>query len=280
MRISGKKLCNSLKREFAATLPPVPYPLQILFAALLGVSFGSFGTMLLYRIPRGETFFGRSKCPQCGETLRWYDLIPVFSFLTLGGRCSHCGHAISWRYPFIEAVTALLFALVVAKHAMGPWVTLITLLLSGYSLLLIAFYDFETKRIPDVFVTVLFLAALLHQVCLLTEHPDIPLRAAFIGAAIPLAFFGGLWLLSHGGWIGSGDILLGAAMGLLLGFEMTFIALFFAYLMGAIAAFLLILLRLVDKDSTLAFGPFLASGTLLALLTGDAFLAQYQRLFF
>ena len=248
-----------------ATLHPVPYPLQILFTALLGVSFGSFGTMLLYRIPRGETLLGRSKCTHCEATLHWYDLIPVFSFLTLGGRCSHCGHAISWRYPFMEAVTALLFALIVAKHATGPWVTLALLLPGGYSLLLIAFYDFETKRIPDIFVAALFLIALLHQVFLLAEHPELPLRSAFTGAAIPFAFFGGLWLLSRGGWIGSGDILLGAAAGLLLGLQMTLIALFFAYLMGAIAAFLLILLRLVNKDSTLAFGPFLA---------------QYQRLFF
>jgi prepilin signal peptidase PulO-like enzyme (type II secretory pathway) len=260
-------------------LAVMPYSLQILFAALFGLSLGSFATVLLDRVPRNESILGRSNCPHCKHTLHFYDLVPIASFLLLGGACRSCKRMISWRYPVIEAITALLAALLVAHF--GPeeqWI-LPLLGIAVFAILLIAFYDFDTQRIPDVFIIVLFLSALLYRSVHATDVFGTGLHDAFLGLSLPFAFFGGLWVMSRGNWIGSGDVLLGASIGLLLGLKLTAIAILFAYIMGALAVAFLLSLRLVQRGATIAFGPFLASGALLALFTGDAFLRQYVRLF-
>jgi len=223
---------------------------------------------------------GRSQCTDCEHMLHWYDLVPIISFLLLGGHCHYCGARISWRYPFIEAVTAFLLTLVIIQADPAEWFAIPILVVAIFSLILIAFYDFETQKIPDVFIVVLLLSTLFYQTMLSDSAHPLVLRDAFLGAFIPFAFFGSMWVISRQQWIGSGDILLGIAIGLLLGVKLTLLALFFAYIMGAVAAILLIALRLVQKGSTLAFGPFLASGALLSLFVGEAFLVQYQHLFF
>lgn len=257
----------------------VPYPLQILFAALFGLALGSFATVLLERVPRNASILGRSACPACKHAIRWYDLVPIASFLLLGGACRTCKRTISWRYPVIEAVTALVAALLVAQFAHREEWLLPLLGLALFAVLLIAFYDFDTQRIPDLFISVLFLSALLYRSIHASDLDGAGLRDAFLGLALPFLLFGSLWAVSRGAWIGSGDVLLGASIGLLLGLRLTALAVLFAYIMGALAAALLLALRLARRGSTIAFGPFLASGAILALFTGDAFLRQYVRLF-
>src|SRR3989344_1923106 len=137
----------------------IPHTIFVVFAALLGLALGSFGTMLIHRVPRGETLLGRSRCPHCARTLRWYDLIPILSFFLLGGRCHACRRKISWRYPFIEATNALLFALLVSTRPLEPWWGLVLIAAATECLLLIAFYDFDTQKIPDIYIAILFLSA-------------------------------------------------------------------------------------------------------------------------
>jgi leader peptidase (prepilin peptidase) / N-methyltransferase len=252
------------------------HPLQIILIAMIGLSFGSFATMLLYRFPRNETIMGRSHCPLCTHTLRWYDLIPLLSFLLRGGKCHYCKKPISWRYPFTEAVTVLLLILLIMNVTVASSTEFLLLGIAVYSLMLIAFYDFETQSIPDVFVMLLLLSALAYRAAVSMNGSPLAMRDAFMGAAIPFFFFGGLWLMSNRRWIGSGDILLGIAIGVLLGTKLTLLALFFAYVMGACVAIILIMCRLAGRGSTMAFGPFLASGALLSLITGEAFLQRYE----
>ena len=160
------------------------------------------------------------------------------------------------------------------------WMTIPFLLLSVYCLILIAFYDFETQNIPDVFIMILLLSALLFQAVISTQGDALTMRDAFGGAAIPLLFFGTLWLLGREQWIGSGDILLGVAIGLLLGIERSIMAIFLAYIMGASVAVFLLLQGHVRRGSTMAFGPYLSAGALIALFVGADFLREYQILFF
>jgi len=257
----------------------IPHPLVIFFIVLVGLSFGSFGTMLLYRLPRGKSLLGRSACTACNHTLHWYDLVPIVSFLLLGGHCRYCNAHISWRYPCIETTTALLLTLLIIRIDPTEWMIALLLIISIFSLVLIAFYDFETQKIPDIFIVVLLLSALLYQSALSAQGNPDTMRGAFLGAAIPLFFFGSLWLISRRQWIGSGDILLGIGIGILLSWKLTILSLFFAYTMGAIAAMFLLILGVVKRGSTIPFGPFLASGALFALFAGKEFLLQYQRIF-
>lgn len=253
--------------------------LQLSLIILIGLCLGSFGSMLLYRLPRNQSFLGRSKCPHCGSTLRWYDLLPIVSFVLLRGKCRYCGKPIAWRYPLLELISALVLLLLYLNLNPSLWVPFLFLLLASYSLILIAFYDFETQNIPDVFITVLFLSALCYQAIMSLYGNELTMRHAFMGALIPLAFFGTLWLLGREKWIGSGDVLLGTSMGLLLGLERSVLAIFLAYILGANVAVFLLVKGRVKSGSTMAFGPFLSAGALIALLIEQDFLLKYQELF-
>src|SRR3989344_2130907 len=250
-------------------------PLLVFIAALVGFSFGSFGSVLLHRVAKGEMPLGRSQCPTCKVTLRAFDLVPILSFFFLQGRCRSCKEKISWRYPFLEAMTALLATLLLVTQYSGmPPVTFFFLSVAAYLLLIIAFYDAGTQSIPDVFLTSAFLSALLFRVLLGIEESE-ALRDGFLGGAIPFLFFGALWIGSRKQWIGSGDIFLGVTIGLLLGVKLTLLALFLAYTGGAIIALCIISLQGRGHQRTIAFGPFLAGGALGALFFGEKILEWY-----
>lgn len=246
--------------------PTIPIQLQLVFAALLGLCFGSFGTMLLWRMPKRESFGGRSRCTQCNHILAWYDLIPVLSYFLILGRCRYCKKAISTRYLAVEVSTAALFLLLAYKFRNLELAPLAPLAVASYCTLLIAFYDSSTKRIPDVLITAMLLATLIYQALMSTLGSDPTImRDAFLGAGVLFGFFGILWLIGFGKLIGSGDVLLGAALGIVLGFKGSFIALFIAYILGALVASVLLLAHKVNRKDALPFGPFLSCGALLAL---------------
>src|SRR3989338_7033778 len=170
----------------------LPQPLLVFIAVLIGFSFGSFGSVLLHRVARGEMPTVRSRCPACNVTLRAFDLIPLLSFLFLQGRCRACKEKISWRYPTLEASTALLVSLLLATQFFAiPFAAFFFLSVSAYLMLIIAFYDGETQSIPDVFLTGAFLSALLFRVLLGIEESE-ALRDGFLGGAILFFFFGAL----------------------------------------------------------------------------------------
>ena len=227
----------------------LPFPLQLFFAFLLGIALGSFGTMLLHRMPRAENFGGRSACPLCGHTLAWYDLFPLLSYLFLRGRCRSCAARISPRYLIVEFVTGALFVAVAALFRDLPIVLLIPLSLALLMVLFIAFYDAETQRIPDILTAVLAFMALLYQFGRLLLMPGETPQSLFFGALFIALFFGSLWIVSRGRWIGSGDILLGASLGALLGFRESILMLFFAYTIGAAVATTLLLSGKIHRKS-------------------------------
>lgn len=257
-----------------ATIPPI---LQLIFAGMIGLCFGSFGTMLLWRIPKRESFGGRSYCTQCKHVLAWYDLIPVVSFVMLLGKCRYCKNGISTRYLLVELATTILFILLASKFRDMPIVLLAPLGIASYSTLLIAFYDLKTLRIPDLLITILILSALCFQSGRSAlESSSTVMQDAFQGASIFFVFFGSLWLVRFGKLIGSGDILLGVGLGLMLGLIGSLISLFIAYTIGAAAASILLLLKIVKRTDALPFGPFLACGALLALFLNDWFVQRFE----
>ena len=240
---------------------------------IFGLIVGSFLNVVIYRYNTGMTLGGRSQCLSCGKTLRWYELIPVFSFLFQGGKCHGCGSKISWQYLLVELATGCLF--------LGVWqldfsLFLIPLYLIVWSLLVvIATYDLRHKIIPDGlvfgFIGVTFVSLLIRTLLPSFKRLDLMLMANGILAALVLAgFFWFLWFISEGKWLGFGDVKLSLGVGLLLGLKMGISAIALAFWIGAIVGLLLVFLsklffgrRSVNMKSEFPFAPFIIVGTAL-----------------
>jgi len=246
-----------------------------LYIFLFGLVVGSFLNSIIYRLKTGESFLGgRSHCPNCKHHLSWRDLIPIFSFLILKGKCRYCHQKISCQYPLVELATGILFILII--HYSPP-----NLLVTGYrllitSLLIIIFvYDLKHYIIPDkVIYPAIVLTLIFNFKFLILNQPLIFKNAALsaLGAAI---FFLLIFLISRGKWLGFGDVKLAFFMGLFLGFPNILAALFFAYLVGAIIGIGLILIGKKTLKSEVPFGPFLVFGTLIALFFGNIIIDWY-----
>ena len=263
---------------------------------LTGLIVGSFLNCVIYRLafPKGRSF-----CPHCKHILSWQDLIPVLSFFILRGECRYCGKKISWQYPLVEIATGLLFVLILnfefrwieqsERLPVGllsnkilifnfETITYFLYLLIISSLLIIIFvYDLKHFIIPDKIIYPAIGIALIYNFyqLLITHYPLSTvlnnLYAAF-GAAV---FFLAIVLVSRGKWMGLGDVKLAFLMGLFLGFPNILIALFFAFLIGAIIGVGLILAKRKTLKSEVPFGPFLVTGTFIALFWGPTIIDWY-----
>ena len=224
---------------------------------LLGAALFSFMNVVAWRLPRNmDPLKGRSICPRCGRTLDAPDLVPVFSWLFLRGRCRHCGAPIPARYLLVEVLGGVLAlgctrqygaALALPDGLFGmSWAALLALAVCGI-LLSIALIDAETQTIPD--------------------------RLNFALAVCGVPMF--LLCLAIDGAFGGGDIKLMAAAGLFLGWQNTLLAMFFGILGGGVYGMYLLATKKADKKDHFAFGPFLCAGIVLAMLFGEPVLGWY-----
>ena len=249
---------------------------MLLFNLLIfsfGLIIGSFLNCIIYRLEIGKSFLeGHSFCPYCKHELAWHDLIPVFSFLMLKGKCRYCHKKISWQYPLIELATALLFLLII-NHYHLPF-TIYYLLITCF-LIVIFVYDLKHYIIPD---KVIFPAILISFLFLLTTNSLLfnSILSAF-GASF---FFLLIYLISQGQWLGFGDVKLSFLMGLHLGFPNILVALFSAFFTGAVIGLILIAQSKKTLKSRVPFGPFLVFGTFLAMFYGEPIINWYCNLFF
>lgn len=242
--------------------PILPPFILIIFFALTGSCFGSFGNVLVERLPLGSSLGGRSYCVGCRKMLRMWELIPVLSWCFLGGRCARCDASIPLRYTLVECVTALIFisALLLSRFDVSA---ALLLGIAFWAMLLILVIDLETQLIPDVLTLTLAAAAVALQ---WTQVGTISLLPALIG----FSFLGFQWLVSKGRWIGSGDVLLVAALGLLLlSWQMMALMLWFTYVTGTLWIVVLYLRGKLNLGARIAFGPFLILGAVLTLLLGE-----------
>ena len=233
-------------------------------AVLLGLVLGSFFNTVIYRLPRGESVvYPPSRCPACGHRLGPGELVPVLSFLWLGGRCRECRARISWRYPMVEAGTAALFLLLYLQFGGAP--RAVHYLLLASFLVVIGAIDLEHRVIPNRLVA----AGLLLGFPSALATGAIPLREAGLG----LVVVGGVVLLvaeaSRGG-MGGGDVKLAALIGFYLGWRAGLAAFLAAVFLGAGAGLVLIALGLKTRKDYIPFGPFLGAGALVAMLWGRA----------
>ena len=237
-----------------------PFLPWMVISALLGLTFGSFGSVLIARIPAGQSILGRSRCPHCRHTLRAIELIPIVSYLLQRGRCRHCKRPISPRYILIELAGAGIFVLafLVSQQVLPTFLLALILWL----LLLVSLTDARTRTIPDALSVPLILLAAAYTI---TQR-----NFDTIGMLIPPLFFATQWVVSRGRWVGSGDILLAAAGGFLVGsWQSSLLLLGIAYIAGALVASVLLLRGTANRKSTIAFGPFLALATVIVLFFGN-----------
>jgi leader peptidase (prepilin peptidase)/N-methyltransferase len=272
-------------------------PAAVAFAAVLGAVWGSFFNVVIARLPRGESVVRpASRCPACGAPIRAADNVPILSYLVLRGRCRRCAAPISWRYPLVEALTALLAAAIFWRFAgagaePGEVTGVRLARFAVYfafagALVVLSFIDLDTKRLPDIVTVpgtvVLFFAAF-------ATH-DVPWLERAIGAVAGylvvrlIADFYFYVLKREGLGLGDGKLL--AMVGATLGWRMLPLTLFAASLLGtAISLPLVIVARRQGQPGGEAgqaeslrrvqvpFGPFLAAGALVCLFAGDALLA-------
>lgn len=247
------------------------FSLIIIF--LLGTMIGSFLNVVIYRYQSGWGLGGRSRCLSCSKVLSWYELIPVFSFLALRGKCRTCHSVISKQYPIVECLAGLIFTLIVAKfqaYSGNPkiFIGLIIFHMFIWSLLIvIAVYDARHKIIPNQFVYAIAVFSLLRLFVSPLGLVVPPLGALAAGLIIPLPFFL-LWVASKGRFMGLGDVKLMIGMGWYLGLSAGSVAILFSFWIGAIIAILLLLFKgtRFTMKSEIPFGPFLILGTLIVFL--------------
>ena len=238
-----------------------------------GACLFSFLNVLIYRIPRKQPYWkGRSRCTSCGHVLGALDLVPVFSYLALRGRCRYCGEKISPRYAAVELLGGAAAVLCFWKH--GCSVSAAVAFCFFFWLALIAFVDADTMEIPNGFVLAVAALAVLSALAGMEPNPAARLVGAFC-VSVPML----LMALAIPGAFGGGDIKLMAASGLLLGWKLELIAMFLAVLCGGGCGIWLLASGKKKKTEHFAFGPFLCAGMAAAWLCGEQLLGWYLGLF-
>ena len=243
-------------------------PYIIIF--IFGITIGSFLNVCIYRIPLGESIvMAPSHCMTCGRKLKWYDMVPVFSWLVLGGKCRNCKSKISVQYPIIEGVNGILYVMICAVNGL-EWSSVIYCFMAS-ALLVLSIIDWRTYEIPfgiNVFLFVLGIAMTILDRGNLAEH--------LIGMICVSGLLGILYLLTGGRAIGGGDIKLMFACGLILGWKLILLAFFLGCIIGSVVH--IIRMSVKKAGRMLAMGPYLSAGILLAALWGNAWINWYLSL--
>jgi len=243
---------------------------------ILGLIIGSFLNVLVCRLKESETLLGRSFCRSCKTQIRFYDNIPLLSFLLLGGKCRDCHAPISYRYPLLELVTALLFVLV-GKIFFVPDDT-VAFLQTGWLLMIvslflaIAVYDMMYMEIPVSLLIASFLVTLTYFALSLAlglsslswGERSVVTDGLLGGLAIALFFFA-LVYASKETWMGWGDVWLGGVAGMVVGLPAIFFFLTLSFGLGALIGVMLMLRQKKSLKSQIPFAPYLVLGTFLVL---------------
>ena len=234
---------------------------------LYGIVIGSFLNVCIYRIPLGESIAKeRSHCMTCGYQLKWYDLVPLFSWLALRGKCRKCKTPISPQYPIIEAVNGVLYVLIFAVNGMNLVSILYCLMASA--LLALSVIDFRTYEIPfgfNVFIGVLGLIRIFTDLDNWSEYV-----IGFFAVSVLLEI---ILVASKGRAIGGGDVKLMAAAGLLVGWKLIILAFFIGCILGSVIH--IIRMKVSHAEHVLAMGPYLSAGVLISALWGTQFINWY-----
>jgi leader peptidase (prepilin peptidase)/N-methyltransferase len=271
--------------------------LLMLSVAILGLCVGSFLNVVIYRLPRMmhqewrqecQLFLNiesdqlepikpitlnqpASSCPSCQHKIRWYENIPVLSWLYLCGKCSSCKTAISIRYPLVEIATMLVSIMVVATF--GPTLTMLAALIFSWILIALTGIDFDTQLLPDSLTLTLAGLGLAVNSQHLFVSPTQAIWGYVIGFLVLWLVYITFKLITGKEGMGYGDFKLLAALGAWLGPFMLPLIILLSSIVGAIVG--IILLKVTKENKAFAFGPYLAIAGWIALIWGESLMALY-----
>jgi len=286
--------------ELFAALESQP-ALLVIVCALFGLLVGSFLNVVIYRLPvmlqrdwedearmileqpavereRFNLIKPDSRCPHCQHAIRWYENVPVISWLVLRGRCSGCKASISPRYPVIELVSGVVAAVLAANIGYAPFLP--AALVLSWALIALTMIDYDTCLLPDPITLPLMWLGIL---CAYAGITPVSLGDAVIGAVAGyLTLWSVYWLfklLTGKEGMGYGDFKLLAALGAWLGWQMIPLVILLSSFVGAIVGITLLATKIVKRDEGIPFGPYLATAGWIALLWGQAIVDRYLGLF-
>jgi len=251
---------------------------MIILTFIYGLLIGSFLNVVIYRIPREENIaWPGSHCPGCGHGLKWFDNIPLLSYLLLRGRCRYCKEEISLQYPLVEAINGIIYVLLYIFFYQVK-LDFVFLALISSTLLAILVIDLKEQLIPDVLVVIVLISSIIHKALLhFLEGIPYPLTDSLLGLIIA----GGLFLLivfvSRGG-MGGGDVTLIGALGFVLGVRNIFLVIFLSFILGSLISVFLLATKLKSRKDPIPFGPFIVMSFFITLFSGDFILNWYLNL--
>jgi len=239
------------------------------FVFIFGAAIGSFLNVCIFRLPAKMSIVKpRSQCPHCHHPLRFYDNIPIISFIFLQGICRYCDKPISWRYPLVELITALLAVLIFIKF--GLTLKFLVFFIFIAVLIVITFIDLDHQIIPDILtlpgIPIFTLAAIF-----LVKIPWLEaLLGILIGGGILFAIAVVYEFISKREGMGGGDIKLLAMIGGFLGWKSLIFILLFSSLAGALIGIAVMIIKKQDMKYAVPFGPFLAAAVVAYVFWGEA----------
>lgn len=240
-----------------------------MFIFILGLVIGSFLNVCIYRIPKGESVsYPPSHCTACGTRIKWYDLIPVISYILLKGKCRSCNERISVRYPFIELVTGIIFVLLYMKHGLSLF--LLKYIILSSILIVVGVIDLDTQ---DIYFKTTLTGIISGVIFMLVLKNPVD---SLIGAALGGGVISAIILLTHGmGW---GDAEVCMMCGLFIGSKLTVLMLFISFLTGGIIGILLILMKKKGRKDMIPFGPFISIAAIATMIFGNGIISWYLSL--
>lgn len=249
-------------------MTPQLYIATLIF--LFGLVIGSFLNVCIYRIPKKENIVTtRSHCMHCGYELKWYDLIPLLSWVLLRGKCRKCGTKVSIQYPLIELLNGILYLFVFIKFGVCIDTVLYCFFVSA--LLVLSVIDFRTYEIPLGINIWIGLLGLIHVG--IHRLDWINYVVGFFSVSLFLYL---LYIVTKGRGIGGGDVKLMAVSGLLLGWQNNILAFLLGCMIGSVIH--LLRMKITKADHVLAMGPYLATGLVVSMFFGTQLITWYINL--
>ncbi len=244
---------------------------------IIGLILGSFLNVVIYRLPRGLSIVKPgSYCTSCNSPIKWFDNIPVISFVILGGKCRNCKKPISLRYPSVEIITAITLLLVYKKFYFS--FQFFGSLIFSLSLIALAFIDLEHKILPDKITISGFVFFLFYSLSNPSKKIWDSLGGALIGAGSLLLIYLLYYLIRKEEGLGLGDVKMMLMVGVFLGVGRTFLTLIIASFLGSIAGLVIAIIMKKGMKYALPFGIFLSIGAFLSLMWGSEIISLYWRM--
>lgn len=242
---------------------------------IIGLCIGSFLNVCIYRIPREESIaFPPSHCTSCGYELKAVDLIPVISYLFLKRKCRKCGEKISINYPLVELLNGVLYLLIFLRFGLSLSFVFYSLLTS--LLIVISYIDLDSKYIYlSTTILGVVLAAIYIVVGLYTK--DISISNNVLGGAIGYGIIYLIVVITKG--MGQGDAEVAGVCGLFIGIKGILVCLFIAVVLGGLVAAIILIFKLKEKKSEIAFSPYISIGSIVYILLGKEILSLYLNFF-